>query len=216
MSQALIVALKELDRLLGIAERANRIELVVITPKWTKLPDKRDEKRAHIELVTEQLRIFMRLFIERAQFHCPVNTGKTRNSITYEIRYPDTTYANAVLFVGNVDRPEVVIRSNLFGRRGFGPKNPKSWLHFIAKDGKEVFTKHVNGTTQNNWLMRAWKEVARDRAAMTRLIGAVDVKMVDVGDVPLRNEPHIDGYDSKRGATVPNTPKWRKAGGQPV
>ena len=216
MSEQLITALKQLDLLLGMAEKANRIELVVITPKWTKNPEKKADQRAHIELVTEQMRVFMRALLERAQFHCPVRTGTTRDSITYEIRYPNTTYANAVLYVGNVDRPEVVIRSNLFGRRGFGPKNPKSWLHFIAKDGKEVFTKHVNATQENNWLMRAWKEVKQERAAMTRMIGAVDVKMVDVGDVPLRNEPHIDGYDKKRGETVPNTPKWRKAGGQPV
>ena len=69
-------------------------------------------------------------------------------------------------------------------------------------------------TDGENWLDKAWKETAGERRALARRIGALQVERMGVGDVALVNAPHIDGYDERKGETVPNTARNRRAGGQ--
>ncbi len=195
-------------------EKAFRTELVRIKPTLSQLPANHAGYAAYYQRVTKELRGYLRALASKCKELCPVDEGVTRNSIRSQIVSPDTSFVQGVLYVGNKLRPEVVIRSNLYGRRGFGPKDPNGVLAFETKDGNTVFTTHVAATQPNNWFAQAWKETAPQRRTMARRIGQLGQTMIDQTDVDLANAPHIDGYDENAGAAVPNTEEWRRRGGQ--
>ncbi|HRA66252.1 MAG TPA: 2'-5' RNA ligase family protein [Caldilinea sp.] len=195
-------------------EKAFRTELVRIKPTLSQLPDQRKDYAAYYQRVTKELRGYLHTLSAKCKELCPVDEGVTRNSIRPQIVSPDTSFVQGVLYAGNKLRPSTAIRSNLYGRRGFGPKDPNGVLAFETKDGSTVFTTHVAATEGNNWFAQAWKETAPQRRAMARRIGRLGQEMVDQEDVDLINAPHIDGYDEHAGATVPNTEEWRRRGGQ--
>lgn len=186
------------------AFKANRATAVHITPQVDA-----DNAKA----VTTLLRGYMRTLVAKCRELCPDDSGTMRESIKYQIRNANTENAQAYLFIGNKARPEVVVRSNLYGRRGFGPKDDDGVLVFEGADGEPVFTQHVDASEANNWLDAAWKATAGERRQLTRTIGKLAVDKMDVRDVPLQNAEHIDGYDDNRGETVPNTARNRGRGG---
>jgi hypothetical protein len=195
------------------SDKAFRTELVRITPALSKMPDDFADVRGYYELVTKELRTYLRTLAAKCKELCPVDEGVTRASIRPQVIAPDTGYVRGVLYAGNKGRPEVVIRSVLYGRRGFGPKDPNGVLAFETKDGNTVFTTHVAAADPNNWFAQAWKETEPQRRAMAGRIGRLEREMVAQRDVRLQNVEHIDGYDPKKGETVPNTTVWRRAGG---
>lgn len=194
-------------------EKAYRTELVRITPALTRMPEDRADVRPYYEQVTKELRTYLKTLATKCREMCPTDEGVTRASIRPEVIAPDTSNVRGVLYVGNKSRPEVVIRSVLYGRRGFGPKTPGGVLAFETKDGGTVFTTHVAATEPDNWFARAWKETEPARRAMSRRIGAMGRDLIARRDVRLQNAEHIDGYDPSKGDTVPNTTAWRRRGG---
>lgn len=186
------------------AFKANRTTAVRITPQT-------DGESA--KAVTNALRGYMKALVSKCKELCPDDSGALRESIRYAIKDANTENAEAYLYIGNKARPEVVVRSNLYGRRGFGPKDEDGVLVFEGADGEPVFTQHVDASEANNWLDAAWKATASERRQLTRTIGALSVDKMDVRDVPLQNAEHIDGYDENRGETVPNTARNRGRGG---
>lgn len=195
------------------AFKANRTELVRIAPQFTRPRFPGAGEESYLQQVTRELRGYMQLLAEKAREHCPEREGTLRASIRYELKGAGTREVEGVLYAGNAERPEVVVRSNLFGRRGFGPKDPEGVLAFENEEGDMIFTTHVDAADPDNWLARAWKETEPERTAMARRIGRLGIDKIAAGDVPLANAEHIDGYDERRGETVPNTPHWRRAGG---
>lgn len=194
-------------------EKAYRTELVRITPALTRIPEDRADVRPYYGQVTKELRTYLKALATKCREMCPTDEGVTRASIRPEVIAPDTSNVRGVLYVGNKSRPEAVIRSVLYGRRGFGPKTPGGVLAFETKDGDMVFTTHVAATEPNNWFARAWKETEPARRAMARRIGALGREMIGQRDVRLQNAAHIDGYDPSKGETVPNSTVWRRRGG---
>jgi hypothetical protein len=187
------------------AFKANRTTALHITPHVNA-----DNAKA----VTNELRAYMRVLVAKCKELCPDDSGTMRETIKYQIRNANTEAVEAYLYIGNKARPEVVVRSNLFGRRGFGPIDEDGALVFEGANGETVFASHVNASEGANWLDAAWKATAGERRALARRIGALSVDKMDVRDVELSNAPHIDGFDSERGDTVPNTARWRREGGQ--
>lgn len=194
-------------------EKAYRAELVRITPALTRMPEDRADVRGYYEQVTKEMRAYLKMLAIKCRELCPTDEGVTRASIRPEVIAPNTSDVRGVLYVGNKSRPEVVIRSVLYGRRGFGPKTPGGVLAFETKDGDTVFTTHVAAAEPNNWFARAWKETEPARRAMARRIGALGREMIGQRDVRLQNAEHIDGYDPAKGDTVPNSTVWRRRGG---
>lgn len=194
-------------------EKAYRTELVRIKPALSQMPTDRAEVRGYYEQVTKELRTYLKSLAAKCRELCPVDEGVTRASIRPEVISPDTSWAQGVLYAGNKSRPEVAIRSVLYGRRGFGPKTPGGVLAFETKDGNTVFTTHVAAAEPNNWFARAWKETEPQRRAMARRIGSLGREMINQRDVRLQNAEHIDGYDPSKGDTVPNSTVWRRRGG---
>jgi hypothetical protein len=193
--------------------KAYRTELVTIKPALSKMPADRADVRAYYERVTKEVRAYLKTLAAKCRELCPVDEGVTRASIRPEVISPDTSWVRGVLYVGNKSRPEVAIRSVLYGRRGFGPKTPGGVLAFETKDGNTVFTTHVAATDPNNWFAQAWKETEPQRRAMSRRIGQIGREMIEQRDVRLVNAAHIDGFDPSKGDTVPNTAVWRRRGG---
>lgn len=186
------------------AYKAHRATAVHITPQVDA-----DNARA----VTTLLRGYMRTLVAKCRELCADDTGTLRESIKYQIRNANTDAVEAYLYIGNKARPEVVVRSNLYGRRGFGPIDEDGVLAFEGANGETVFATHVNASEGNNWLDAAWKATEPERRQLARNIGALQVDKMGVRDVELSNAPHIDGYDDKRGDTVPNSARWRGRGG---
>lgn len=118
-------------------------------------------------------------------------SGKLVDSIRFRVVNRDTPQVALQLWAGNQERPEVVIRSNLYGRRGFGPKDPEGWLAFKL-NGQQVFTKHVGPADPNNWLQRAWDKTESQRRSLYARAGAFERTMIDEGDVELSSAEHID------------------------
>lgn len=163
---------------------------------------------------TSAMRAYMRSLVAKCKELCPDDSGAMRESIKYQIKDANTENAEAYLFIGNKSRPEVVVRSNLYGHRGFGPKDPDGVLAFEGDNGDTVFTTHVNATEGEDWLTKAWKATEPERRQLARVVGALNVERMSVGDVPLANAEHIDGYNEDAGETVANTARNRRAGGQ--
>lgn len=176
-------------------QKAAGVQLVRLDPKATA---RRRNGSAYLKNLTGLLDEYGRLLTLALKKEAPQSgvdgeSGKLRDSIRYRVVGRDTRDVELQVWAGNKDRPEVVIRSNLFGRRGFGPKDPKGVLAFPGKDGEMVFTKHVGPADPNPWLERAWNETEAQRRSLYARAGAFDREMIDESDVQGADKPHIDG-----------------------
>jgi hypothetical protein len=207
---AVPVATKELT------EKA-RVELVNLAPQFTRPKFSGRGETTYLQQVTKEMDAYMRALRDVAREECPVSDkedgGAMQASIDYLLRNRNTRSVEGVLYAGNKERPEVAVRAVLYGRRGFGPKDPNGSLAFEGSDGEMVYAKHVSGTAPNDWFKRAWDRTAKERTAMAQRIGALEAEAVKVTDVPLANRPNIDGYDEDKGDEVPNTKRNRIKGG---
>lgn len=149
-----------------------------------------------LEKVTRALDEYGRILALAARQEAPQSgvvdeSGKLVDSIRFRVVNRNTPQVALQLWAGNAERPEVVIRSNLYGRRGFGPKDPEGWLAFKL-NGQQVFTKHVGPADANNWLQRAWDKTESQRRSLYARAGAFERTMIDEGDVELSSGEHID------------------------
>lgn len=149
--------------------------------------------QAYLDKVESELSDYGRLLVGIAKDECPSKSGELRDSIRWAVEGKGTRDISLHVYAGNSERPEVVVRSVLYGRRGFGPKDPEGALAFEV-NGKEVFTKHVGPAAANDWWGRAWDGTAAERNAMARRIGKLGKDLIAVSDVKRPNDAHIDNY----------------------
>jgi len=119
-----------------------------------------------IDYATEDLRDYGRVLRAKLQEEAPKREGVLASTIRMNTRQAGTKNVHLEFTVGNKARPEVVVKSVMFGskRHIIAAKNVK-YLHFISKSGREVFAKRVNhpGTKPNNFLERALAATKPDR-----------------------------------------------------
>lgn len=168
----------------------------------------------YVRQVTSELRDYMGVLADKCKEYVPVESGVLQGTIKFALRSPNTLQAQGALYAGNKARREVVVRANLFGRRGFGPKDPDGVLAFMGDNGETVFTKHVGAAEANDWLQRAWDDTSAERAAMVERIGSVEADRIEASDIMLDNQPNIDGYNPDEWDFVDNTAANRALGGQ--
>lgn len=177
------------------------VDLATLSPgRLDKYPAGSMTESLFLQKVQRELDEYGRLQMLAAQEECPESgkegeTGKTRDSINYAVENKGTRDMSLRWYAGGSERPEVAIRSVLYGRRGFGPKKKGGHLMFEGKDGETVITDHVGPAKANDWWGRAWKKTEPQRRAMAARIGALDVASIKVSDVKRDNAPHIDGYN---------------------
>lgn len=150
--------------------------------------------KAFIKAVEKELEEYGDILTQAAYDECPQRTGELARSIGYEIQNRGTKDVQLHVYAGNRARPEVVVRSNLYGRRGFGPKDPHGVLHFESADGEDVFVKRVGPAEANDWFGRAWDRTEPQRSSMIGRIGRLEKDLIDVSDADATNAEHIDGY----------------------
>lgn len=177
------------------------VDLATLSPKRaTSLPEGSMAESLFLERVADEFDDYGRLQALAAREECPESgvsgeSGKLRDSIRYAVEGKGSRDIQLRWFAGSPERPEVVVRSSLYGRRGFGAREKGKALRFIGKDGKEVFAEHVGPAAANDWWGRAWDRTAPQRSAMIARIGAMEKEFIDVAGVQRANAEHIDGYN---------------------
>lgn len=144
-------------------------------------------QREMAALVTSELDEYGRLLrlaatTEAPQSGKPGESGKLRDSIRYEVKGRNTPNVELRLNAGNKDRPEVVIKTVLFGSKPhtIKPKRRGYPLAWQGTDGRPHFAFSVRhpGTNPNNFMERAWSNTAAQRAAMVERIGRLTVEKI--------------------------------------
>ena len=112
-----------------------------------------------IDYATEDLRDYGRTLREKIQEEAPKKTGTLASTVRINTRKPNTKEVHLEVTIVNKSRPEVIVKTVLFGskRHMIYPKKPGGTLRFVSKGGSVVFAKRVNhpGTNPNNFLERA-------------------------------------------------------------
>lgn len=112
-----------------------------------------------IKYATEDLREYGRTLRAKIQAEAPKKTGTLASTVRINTRKAGTKEVHLEVTMGNKSRPEVVVKTVLFGskRHMIYPKKPGGRLRFVAKGGNVVFARRVNhpGTNPNNFLERA-------------------------------------------------------------
>jgi hypothetical protein len=161
------------------ALKAASTELVALSPA----PRRGRVRDGYWREVTKELSEYGRLLTIALRQHMPQDTGDMARSVRFQVTQKDTSAATLKVFAGNTERPEVAVRSVLYGRRGFGPKRAKALRFQVG--GKTIFARKVRGALSQDFMEKAWSQTAPQRDAMEeRLARSMSVEMIDVGDVP--------------------------------
>lgn len=172
-------AAPKVEAALGTALKAASTELVALTPT----PRRGRVRDGYWREVTKELDEYGRLLTIALRQHMPQDTGDMARSVRYAVTNKDTSQVTLKVYTGNRERPEVAVRSVLYGRRGFGPKRAKA-LRFRS-GGQTIFARKVRGALAQDFMQKAWTQTAPQRAAMEeRLARAMAVDMIDVSDIP--------------------------------
>lgn len=119
-----------------------------------------------IKIATEELRDYGRILRAKLQEEAPKREGVLASTVRMNTRQANTKSVHLEMTVGNKLRPEVVVKTILFGSKPHVilPKKYK-FLKFVAKDGNLVYAKRVNhpGTAPNNFLERSLELTKSDR-----------------------------------------------------
>jgi hypothetical protein len=134
-----------------------------------------------IDTATDELRDYGKLLKETMRGEAPVKFGVLRESVRYAVRQAGTKNVTLEVAAGNARRPEVVVKTILFGSRPhvIVPKRARV-LAFPGSGGKMVFASRVNhpGTNPNNFMERAWWKTGGERVQMVQRIGRVSVEKI--------------------------------------
>jgi hypothetical protein len=132
-----------------------------------------------LKMAEKELDKYGRTLRDQVRNEAPVKTGALRSSIKYTIANRGTASMELMVNAGNKQRPEVVVKTVLFGSRAhpIRPKRPGGVLRFMGRDGRIQFRKSVRhpGTKPNNFLERAWNFTSNARYAMIAKIGKLIV-----------------------------------------
>jgi hypothetical protein len=119
-----------------------------------------------INYATEDLRDYGRVLRAKIAEEAPKKTGVLASTVRINTRQAGTKNVHLEVTMGNKSRPEVVVKSVLFGskRHVIVPRKAKV-LRFVSSGGGVVFAKRVNhpGTRPNNFLERALAATKPDR-----------------------------------------------------
>lgn len=171
---------------------ANSVRLLSISSdKLFKLQKKLSTANEElIKTTTKEFQRFGKALQEEARKEAPVQEGKVAQSIRYMVRGQNTPDVTLELTAGSKDRPEVIIRTILFGSKPheIRPKNPGGVLVFRAgvgggrkgNAGELIFVKHVNhpGTKPNNFIERAFGNMGTAFDRMLDDIGKMTVDFI--------------------------------------
>jgi hypothetical protein len=144
-------------------------------------------QQAVIDTATQQLDEYGRLLRLSAQSEAPQSgkpgeSGTLRDSIRYKVTGRGTKNVELRLEAGNKARPEVVVKTVLFGSKPhiIKPKRRGYPLRWAGSDGRPRFAFRVRhpGTNPNNFFARAWSNTAAQRRAMVNEIGRITVSKI--------------------------------------
>ena len=173
------VSVPKVEAALGAALKAASTELVALSPA----PRRGRVRDGYWNDVTKELDEYGRLLTIALRQHMPQDTGDMARSVRYQVTQKGTPNATLQVFVGNKSRPEVAVRSVLFGRRGFAAKRGKV-LRFRVGD-QTVFARKVRGALSQDFMAKAWTQTKAQRDAMEeRLARHMNVEMIEVSDIP--------------------------------
>lgn len=162
-----------------VALKAASTELVALTPT----PRRGRVRDGYWREVTKELDEYGRLLTIALRQHMPQDTGDMARSVRYAVTNKNTAQVTLKVYTGNKERPEVAVRSVLYGRRGFGPKRAKA-LRFRS-GGQTIFARKVRGALAQDFMAKAWTQTRPQRDAMEeRLARHMAVEMIDVSDIP--------------------------------
>jgi hypothetical protein len=129
--------------------------------------------------MTNELDKYGRLLSQTMRREAPKRTTTLIGTIQYQIKKPNTPNPELVVTAGNSARPEVVVRTILFGSKPhvIMPKKKGGKLKFMGHDGKYKYRSSVYhpGTKPNNFYKRSWALTEHQRIAMIKRIGQITV-----------------------------------------
>jgi hypothetical protein len=135
-------------------------------------------------IITQEMREFGEIFTGTLRGEAPVREGVLRDSIKFTIKNPNTSEVELRVTMGNKKRPEVVVRSLLFGSvpHDIKPKRPGGYLKFDVR-GKTVFTKLVRhpGTTRDPFLNVTLQKTDGDLRRLRAKVGALMIETIEDG-----------------------------------
>jgi len=134
------------------------------------------------KIVTDLFDEYGRLVVAAIKDEAPVRTGALRDSADYNITGANTKDVELHITLGNSQRPEVVVKTLLFGSlpHEIKPKRPGGVLRFEI-GGKTVFAKRVNhpGTKRDPFFNRALRKTDSARRSIIGKIGALIVEKIE-------------------------------------
>lgn len=133
-------------------------------------------KTEQIKIVESEFREYGSILTLAMRRSVVQREGELARSVGYKVFNAGTKDIELRVTAGNKLRPEVVVRSNLFGRRGFSAR-PGKVLAFEI-DGQLIFTKRVRAARGNNWMQRGWEQTATQRRSMIGRIGRLIVETI--------------------------------------
>jgi hypothetical protein len=141
-------------------------------------------QRAVIDIAEKEMENYGEELKKALEKEVPVRTGELKRSIDYEVQNKGTKNVELTVSIGNAKRPDVIVKSLLFGSMPhiIRPRKAKV-LRFRGRGGGVVFARKVNhpGTTRDNFLYRAEKKADSARRRMISRIGALLVGKIEGG-----------------------------------
>ena len=119
------------------------------------------------------------------QQNAPQDKGVLQSTVKYQIKRRGTKNMELRVTMGNKDRPDVVVKTILFGSRPhiIEPKRKGGVLHWVDAGGRDVFAKRVHhpGTKPNDYLGRAYQDTLSLRRSLSARIGKLVVNWIQNG-----------------------------------
>lgn len=134
------------------------------------------------KIVTQMFDDYGRLVVQAIKDEAPVREGVLRESAGYAISGANTSNVELRVFIGNGKRPEIVVKTLLFGSlpHVIRPKKADGVLRFVV-GGETVFARKVNhpGTKRDPFFNRALQKTDSARRSIIGKIGALIVEKIE-------------------------------------
>jgi len=142
------------------------------------------EEAAYLKEVTRELDEYGAVVVANCLKHMPQDEGVTAQTLKYVISNRNARGVTLKMMVGNKERPEVAIRSVLFGRRGFRARkgHPLSW---VDSNGQRVHVMAVGSAVAQDWLTKGLTD-SQDafNSMQERLSQKLNTTIIEVEDIP--------------------------------
>jgi hypothetical protein len=140
-------------------------------------------QRAVIEIAEQEMEAYGEELSKALKQEVPVRTGELKRSVRYEVKNKGTKNVELTVDIGNDKRPEVIVKSLLFGSLPHVIRPKRAKVLRFKRGGKYVFARRVNhpGTTRDNFLYRAELKANTARRRMIARIGSLLVSKIEDG-----------------------------------